>query len=438
MSILEFLRPYKNFKRYDGEIGIEIETETKEPYDSPAMTFWHVKEDGSLRNFGREYILKQPVKYNKELDLCLDEFSVKTKSLKFLNTYTTSVHIHLNILNESFKTMGNFLTLYALFENLLIRYSGEDRLSNLFCLPIVDAEETYKNVINMFLNIEKKQYKSVFLTTSTVKYAALNLGAIGNYGSLEIRSFRGETDIKIIKTWVSLLYSMMEYARKNHNPKDIMLNWKNKKLDLITEIFGKNAEHILYKDSLKLIEKDNVYYAAAIAYSIPKSWDLIDKQDEQKNPKEKDLQALARKHFGADLSHLDEAQIAYLRGLWRQIKTYTVPLDFGHRLAREDVVEEALAPRPARNRLGDIAEVDVLNDLPIRDGIELEELRREARIEAAAERHNRPRNVGVAGVFGDGLINRFVEVARAQPPVPAPAANWDIWNEPLPAGDEIR
>src|SRR5690606_24321632 len=100
---------------------------------------------------------------------------------------SASLHVHPNMLNETFQTMGNFLTLYSLFENLLIRYSGPNRLSNLFCPPICDAEETSRNIVGMMEAVENKKFKGLMYDENRVKYAALNLSSLSRYGSLEVR-----------------------------------------------------------------------------------------------------------------------------------------------------------------------------------------------------------------------------------------------------------
>lgn len=328
MTILDFLNKAgtKNFKRLDGEIGLEIETETKshESYPpgflvadpngrnlwtAPSLKYWDVHVDGSLRDFGLEYVLKQPLKFKKEIPDALEEFRDKTSKVKFIkDSITTSVHVHLNVLNESFKTLGNFLTLYTLFENLLIRYSGPDRLSNLFCLPICDAEDTYKNIISMMNNAQMKAYKSMMLAEANVKYAALNLGAFNTYGSVEIRSFRGETDTKAIQNWISILYAMMEYSRRDVSPKDIMLSWREKQGKFLNDVFTDHRKELARSDELELIDK-NIWYAGSIAYSV-KNWNALDEvvKSPEFKPKQKDLEAVSVSRFSTAWINLDHAQ----------------------------------------------------------------------------------------------------------------------------------
>lgn len=307
MPVRDFFTGLKHFNNYDGEFGIEIETETKTPYDYPNFFFWAIHQDGSLRNFGVEYVLKQPIKYEL-LPEALEEFKDKTSKIKFIkDSFSTSVHVHVNMLNESAVTLGNFITTYTLFENLLIRYSGPNRLSNLFCLPMIDAEETYQYAVQMMKGMEQKNYRSLIVNENVSKYAALNLSALGKYGSLEIRSFRGETDVPTIKTWVDIIYCILKYARKMENPKAILEEYRNRGVKLKDDVFKDFSSHLDHKDQEKLIES-NVFFAASIAYAV-RDWGSLEKKQVGKfNPTQKDKERYAKALFGVGFNEIGSGE----------------------------------------------------------------------------------------------------------------------------------
>lgn len=314
MMLINYLRPFKIFKRFDGEIGLEIETETLLPYDVPKFHYWSSHVDGSLRNFGMEYILKQPLKFKDEFPAALGEFKERTSKIPFIkDSFSTSVHTHLNFLNESGKTLANFLTTYVLYENLLIRYSGPDRLSNLFCLPVVDAEETYTNIVRGFKVLaSSKSWKGFSFNENQTKYAALNLSALFNYGSMEVRSFRGETDIASIQKWVSILYSILTYARRDISPIDIISSYRSSPKKLIEEVFGNYRGDIKHKDEVSLVDR-NLWYAKAIAFSHP-NWSVIDAKKEVPvfKPTAKILDSYSFRDFGMKYSALDAQLQEYI------------------------------------------------------------------------------------------------------------------------------
>ncbi len=303
--------------RHKGEIGLEIETETKRPYEIPLFSYWTTHQDGSLRDFGIEYVLKQPVLYENELGLALDEWQEKTKGIKFIpDSVTTSVHVHLNFLNRSFVELGNFLTTYALIENLLIRYSGDDRRSNLFCLPICDAEETYLNIKEMFKNYVSKNY-SFRIGEGQAKYAACNISTLSTLGSIELRSFRGATNISKIRDWIDILYDIYKFAQiENLDPKGIMTAWKDKEIKLLNDIFSDKSLKELKSTSanIKELVEPNVWYAASIAYSVKGNWKELDHEIKipEFKPSEAHLDQTASIKFNTRWNDITEEQKDWL------------------------------------------------------------------------------------------------------------------------------
>lgn len=259
---------YKRFKLHSGEVGIEIETETKAEYIIPQMTFWNSERDGSLRDFGIEYILRSPVSRGKELKSALDEFKEKTSLLNFIqDSVTTSVHVHVNFLNDTWLTLANFMTTYYLLENLLIRFSGPDRLSNLFCLPICDAEGELEVIKAFIKNIDKKSYKNLQLPLDYYKYAALNLCNLTRLGTLEVRSMRGVTDTKVITDWVNILMAIKDFAKQDGLvPFEILEMYRRQEGEILRTILPDHHQLLDRKDRDDLIKK-NVWYSAMVARS---------------------------------------------------------------------------------------------------------------------------------------------------------------------------
>lgn len=296
MIIDQLKKLRSGYRNYPGDVGIEIETETKDAYVIPPFSFWTVHQDGSLRDFGMEYILQQPLRVEDQIWQALEEFRDKTKGIKFIqDSLTTSVHIHLNFLNQNFQTLGNFLVLYTMFENILIRYSGEDRLSNLFCLPICDAEETYKNMMKMAGAISHSNVNGLIFNQDACKYAALNLSCLGNYGSLEVRSHKGTTNIDRIFEWINILQSIKNYAQQDIVPQQIITSWKDRGSEILTDVFGRYKPVLAYKDSTDLVER-NFWYAANIAYAV-KDWKEVFKTKDKTKSKISDLDHLAKDMF---------------------------------------------------------------------------------------------------------------------------------------------
>lgn len=305
MLLKDFLRPYRKYNNFDGDIGLEIETETKLAYDVPELFFWNTVVDNSLRDFGMEYVLKQPVKFSLLRD-ALEEFEAKTNKIDFIqDSFSTSVHVHLNILNENLVTIGSFLTAYTLVENLLVKHSGDNRLSNLFCLPIKDAEDTYRNMVNIVQGFSSKNFRSAVIAENAAKYGALNLAALAKYGSLEIRSFRGVTNPEVIYQWTATLYGILEYARKI-NPRKIMEDYQTSDMKVIEKILGEDNP-ILKIDNAKELVEQNVYFAARVAAAVL-DWDALNVEEKRKTPTKAQLNTYAVNLYNKQFESLSAAE----------------------------------------------------------------------------------------------------------------------------------
>ncbi len=257
-------------ERHNGEFGVEIETESLKAYGYPQLKFWTCDRDNSLRNFGVEYILKAPMN-QKEFSHALNEFSVCKKKFNFLpNEVSTSVHAHINFLNDSYLTLANFFTTYALVENLLVVYAGPDRLSNLFCLPMRDAEGVFTHIMDLLTAIHRKEWKRTAKGIDQVKYGGINIAPLTKLGTIEIRLFRGEVDTDIIENWVDILMRIKQFARQNITPNQILEMYRTDGVKFIDRVFGDKAKFLHTKDEANLM-KQNLFFAASFA-TICKDW----------------------------------------------------------------------------------------------------------------------------------------------------------------------
>jgi hypothetical protein len=304
MSIYEILGKFANTKydkRHDGQFGIEIETESLEEYSVPSMKFWRVDRDNSLRHFGIEYILKSPMTH-KDVPIALKEFKDLSQKIKFIpDSHSTSVHVHINFLNESFLTMANFFTTWSLIENIMIKFSGPDRLSNLFCLPIKDAEGTLDSLKQILTCVESKAFKRMSVSVDSVKYGAINPGPFLNFGSIEIRCFRGEMNTDIQMQWVDILHRLVEFCRTSSlTPPKICDMYKANGSRILDLIFGDLASVVKQRMSpveLNDLMGSNIRYAARLA-STSNRWEKFGVFVQKKVYKEHlkaELDALAAK-----------------------------------------------------------------------------------------------------------------------------------------------
>lgn len=327
-KMLSVFYPNNEYKSFDGRFGIEIETEVMKEGLYPLGTFktmmipnpenpggppipanahGHPKYDisdlpefeghvdSSLRNFGMEFVFKEPLDLQKAFK-ALERFDTVFKKVPFLNSPACSTHVHVNILEEETLTVANFLTIWTLYENILVNFCGENRRSNLFALPIRVADKTAFHISNLLERISKgdRNYFS-HLHPNHVKYAALNLACINKIGSLEVRPFRGVQKAKEIYPWLIILQNMMEFSRiEGLTPLEILREYRKSRTDLFSDIFRDMSmplkESLDFETFTKLVEK-NLFYTLMIVESV-QDWKNIDKLWMENSSKKKPRKAL--------------------------------------------------------------------------------------------------------------------------------------------------
>lgn len=302
-TIYDQLYPWYKFKKNFGRFGLEIETEVKhknaypggflipdvmedgkDGWQVPSLPGWVAHRDDSLRNFGVEYVFREPVDFKKANEL-LDLFENVTRGVKFIEgSPGTSVHVHVNVLPETFLTMANFCTLFTMFENLLVEFSGELRRSNLFALPNRVAETTYWNVCEMFKEIEKGNSSAIMFSDQNVKYAVLNLARLNSFGSLEIRCFRGTAIVDDIKQWLGILNRLVEFSRTpGLTPKVIIAEYNLNSIEFFSNVFEDYAGVLRSIPGFEGLVNRNLWYAGSIAMAA-KDWMNIDNHFMEKTP----------------------------------------------------------------------------------------------------------------------------------------------------------
>jgi hypothetical protein len=312
-----FKDSYPWWKTQTGLFGVEIETECKSHKDYPKefevawsspsteidplgnshtcwpkvpLGMWKAVEDGSLRDFGVEYVLRTPLSYKNTL-IALDEFKDKMKDVKFLkDTASTSVHVHINMLNETPLTLANVLTLWTMFENPLIEFCGPSRRSNFFAAPIRTTEGIKDNFVKLVTMLESGQQSAVNWSDQGVKYAALNIATLQKFGSMEIRSFRGTTDTTEIAEWVSILNKLYLYAKKpGLTPASLLDDYRVLGQSLLFKVFEEHGYKLAYDTLVPMLER-NECYVLDIVQAV-KNWDTLGLAYVKPKPEKKLLKA---------------------------------------------------------------------------------------------------------------------------------------------------
>jgi hypothetical protein len=208
------LRPKK------GKIGLELEVETGRRFPERGFDEWALVGDGSLRG-GGEFVLKKPLDKDAAFS-ALDNLHqcLEAAGTTLHDSDRTSTHVHINVQKLNLTQLYNFMVVYLLLEDLLVKYCGPSREGNLFCLRSSDADY----LIRFLADVASTGNHSAF-GTNQVRYASMNVCSIPKFGSLEFRAMRGMvTDPAFIKDWVNILLRLEEKALQYRDPKDILMN----------------------------------------------------------------------------------------------------------------------------------------------------------------------------------------------------------------------
>ena len=225
MKLLKFSNRflYSPLKKYDGLIGklplvnpliylgIEVEAEHVSnkypPIQIPGS--WNVTDDGSLKEWGGEYV-SRPIRF-KYIEMELRRLFMAIPKAVF--SPRTSIHIHMNSRDFTGEELLNFLLLYLIFERNLYDFSGNRWLNN-FCIPLHSNTHMAKNAIDRI-------GVGVLENIPWCKYHGLNIlpltgeeGSSSNYGTIEFRHMVGNNNVEYIMNWCNLIVSLKLAAKK--------------------------------------------------------------------------------------------------------------------------------------------------------------------------------------------------------------------------------
>lgn len=251
MRVIEKL-PHLELK--EGIFGIEIEVEGA-ALNIPRNPYWKVDHDGSLRANPEcvEYVLRQPLKYDDSI-LALEYLNQQHEDNgSVLNwSYRCSTHVHVNVQAEEVLTVLRLAYIYYIFENLLVKWSGNEREGNRFCLRLQDSYEISQTIANVF----SEPFEHI--DENRIRYAALNFASLRKYGSVEFRSLSGTTDKARIDKWLKMLLAILQAARLDQSVSDIFYNSREDLNSYGKKVFGEELFQELYYEGWECEAKFNL------------------------------------------------------------------------------------------------------------------------------------------------------------------------------------
>ncbi len=186
-----------NLTKPSASLGVEVEVEglTQLPLE---VAGWRVERDGSLRDGGLEYVFDGPT----PLATAKRRLTALSKALpkKLRSQRRAGVHVHVNMQHYTLKQAYTFLTAYLVLEPYLMKYCGEHREHNLFCLATYNATGFYSHL--------REAYRGWYQTwaSESIRYCSVNMSSLFRYGSIEFRGMRTPQEgLEPVFGWVELV-----------------------------------------------------------------------------------------------------------------------------------------------------------------------------------------------------------------------------------------
>lgn len=220
-------------------IGIEVEVENFLDVNGRLNPVWVLTEDGSLRNHGAELITR-PIPASAApvaMEYLFNHFLPQTCCF----SPRTSVHVHLNMQDFTSTQLADLVALYVIFEKLFYRFTGRNRMKNIYCVPLADWPVAL-TAFSLRGNDGTDRWK---------KYTGLNTLPLSSHGTIEFRHMHGSRDVEKLTKWINLIVSLKEYVKKT--PTATIRTAIHEMHDgydfqkLLNDVFGEYAAYLKYE-----------------------------------------------------------------------------------------------------------------------------------------------------------------------------------------------
>lgn len=250
--------------RQHGDFGVEIECEGNNLFPA-ANDVWNTVPDGSLRgqfpNESCEWVLREPLPLKEAIE-AVNWLADANKKATLNFSFRTSVHIHMNVQDLTFEEYMTLVYTYLLVEEPMMRFCGDQRIGNRFCLRVQDAE-AFLDHVEAMADMGAAFIRNIY--EDQIRYASLNLAATKKYGSVEFRGMRGTLDPKVLTTWISAISRLRDFAKEQGSPMAVHdLFVKSRVEDFLSAVFGELSEEFGYKGVI-----DDVRRSFSLTLNIP-------------------------------------------------------------------------------------------------------------------------------------------------------------------------
>lgn len=251
--------------------GLEIEAEgvPEAGLDWPRYLpqVWQTHRDDSLRG-GIEFVSNGGRAFG-DIPKDLAALQTSLQNLKFtpVFSYRTSLHVHMNVQNMTYRQVLNLFTLYTIFEIPMVDFGGEERRGNVHCLTVHDTNWVIETVRDWMQQTAGRNALGALIHRDR-RYAAFNWASIPLHGTVEFRSHRGTADKDVIVQWVTILNDLKRVAMELPDPQTIIQLFSQLGVEAFTrEVFQNSPAFLTFLEQYNAEIWEGVRLAQEVAYS---------------------------------------------------------------------------------------------------------------------------------------------------------------------------
>lgn len=251
----------KSFKpdgsRWPQLIGIELELENVD--NVPAIPYWDVKPDNSLRN-GVEYVLDNPYG-GPTLESAVDSYY--KANVQANNSARTSTHVHINVLDTDFDAVRAMIMIVYMIEEALYNVVEGDRKWAGYSMPLSEMNSTrLRTVLSApWPEHGNKILSNLAPTKNQERYYGFNFAAAKKYGTVEFRYFPGGPTREELESWIDLIVAIKQAALTVGSPAALIdrLNNDQNVVEFLDEFLPGSWSNTLLKQASadSMLEKFN-------------------------------------------------------------------------------------------------------------------------------------------------------------------------------------
>lgn len=207
----------------DAKVGIEVEVENWRT-SKQVPSEWLSKEDGSLRNNGREFITNGGL-VGTQIFQAIDSICKYCTETKCSIGYPRAgIHIHLDCTDLNDKNpldLWHLCQAYMLVEHMMFGFctqvsneeKSEWRRWTGYCDSLEDSRQDYQYLAKVLIDWNKLHKTDVHgYLVNTSKYQAVNFIPLLSLGTVEFRHLPTTFDAEIIKQWVNIILACKRVA----------------------------------------------------------------------------------------------------------------------------------------------------------------------------------------------------------------------------------